>query len=206
MHWVAECKLRSVPTFASCTFKHFKDKTNEGIEIESIEIGSAPEIINPKTLPSDIVEVFEKRLADEYTAHYTYRNAANWCKNANYKKAAAYFEGEAAEELEHAKGLQDYLTQWNILPQIPAVVVPNEFDSLVGIIDEAYDIEYKLLQSYSAMQHALCDVHPATFNFIQKYVDIQNESVGAYSDLLNALMLIDIDSKLDLLFFEERYF
>jgi hypothetical protein len=51
------------------TFKHFKDKTNEGIEIESIEIGSAPEIINPKTLPSDIVEVFEKRLADEYTAH-----------------------------------------------------------------------------------------------------------------------------------------
>jgi ferritin len=86
------------------------------------------------------------------------------------------------------------------------VIVPNEFDSLVGIIDEAYDIEYKLLQSYSAMQHALCDVHPATFNFIQKYVDIQNESVGAYSDLLNALMLIDIDSKLDLLFFEERYF
>lgn len=188
------------------TFKHFKDKTNEGIEIESIEIGSAPEIVNPKTLSSDIVEVFEKRLADEYTAHYTYRNAANWCRNANYKKAAAYFEGEAAEELEHAKGLQDYLTQWNILPQIPSVSVPNDFDSLVGIIDEAYDIEYKLLLNYSAMQHALCDVHPATFNFIQKYVDIQNESVGAYSDLLNALQLININSKLDLLFFEERYF
>jgi ferritin len=56
------------------------------------------------------------------------------------------------------------------------------------------------------MQHALCDAHPATFNFIQKFVDIQNEAVGEYSDLLNALMLIDIDSKLDLLFFEERYF
>lgn len=188
------------------TFKHFKCGTNEGLELEGVEITSTPMVCTPKSLPADIVAVFEKRLADEYTAHYTYRNAANWCKNANYKKAAAYFEGEAAEELEHAKGLQDYLTQWNILPQIPAVIVPNEFDSLVGIIDEAYDIEYKLLQSYSAMQHALCDVHPATFNFIQKYVDIQNESVGAYSDLLNALMLIDIDSKLDLLFFEERYF
>jgi ferritin len=185
------------------TFKHFKEKTNEGIEVE-MEVASA--IVNPKTLPSEIVEVFEKRLADEYTAHYTYRNAANWCKNANYKKAAAYFEGEAAEELEHAKGLQDYLTQWNILPQIPSVSVPNDFDSLVGIIDEAYDIEYKLLQNYSALQNALCDSHPATFNFIQKYVDIQNESVGAYSDLLNALQLININNKLDILIFEERYF
>ncbi len=79
-------------------------------------------------------------------------------------------------------------------------------NSFINIIDEAYDIEYKLLQSYSALQHALCDSHPATFNFIQKYVDIQNESVGAYSDLLNALMLINIDNKLDLLIFEERYF
>ena len=185
------------------TFKHFKEKTNEDIEIE---VGTPSGITNPKILPAEIVEVFEKRLADEYTAHYTYRNAANWCRNANYKKAAAYFDGEAAEELEHAKGLQDYLTQWNILPQIPAVNVPNEFDSLVGIIDEAYDIEYKLLLNYSALQHALCDAHPATFNFIQKYVDIQNDSVGGYSDLLNALQLININNKLDILIFEERYF
>jgi len=188
------------------TFKHFKVGTNEGLELEGVEITSTPMVSTPKSLPDDIVAVFEKRLADEYTAHYTYRNAANWCRNANYKKATAYFEAEAASELEHAKGLQDYLTQWNILPQIPAVVVPNEFDSLVGIIDEAYDIEYKLLQSYSALQHALCDTHPATFNFIQKYVDIQNEAVGEYSDLLNALMLININNKLDILFFETKYF
>lgn len=185
------------------TFKHFKEKTNEDMEIE-IDTESA--ITNPKTLPADIVEIFEKRLADEYTAHYTYRNAANWCRNANYKKATAYFEAEAASELDHAKGLQDYLTQWNILPQIPSVNVPNEFDSLVGIIDEAYDIEYKLLLNYSAFQHALGDAHPATFNFIQKYVDIQNDSVGEYSDLLNALQLININNKLDILVFEERYF
>ncbi len=185
------------------TFKHFKDKTNEDFEVK---IEQSSEIMNPKSLPAEIVEIFEKRIADEYTAHYTYRNAANWCRNVNYKKAAAYFEAEAASELDHAKGLQDYLTQWNILPQIPPVTVPNNFDSLVGIIDEAYDIEYKLLLNYSALQHALAATHPATFNFIQKYVDIQNESVGEYSDLLNALHLIDINNKLDLLMFEERYF
>jgi ferritin len=185
------------------TFKHFKEKTNEDFAVE-IEQGS--DITDPKSLPAEIISLFEKRIADEYTAHYTYRNAANWCRNVNYKKAAAYFEAEAASELDHAKGLQDYLTQWNILPQIPPVTVPNNFDSLVGIIDEAYDIEYKLLLSYSAFQHAISAVHPPTFNFIQKYVDIQNDSVAEYSDLLNALHLIDINNKLDLLVFEERYF
>lgn len=160
----------------------------------------------PKGLSPEIIEALEARLKDEYTAHYTYRNAANWCKNKNYKAAAAYFEGEAAEELQHAAGLQNYMTQWNCLPQIPAVDVPNDFTSLVHIIGHAYDIEYGLLEAYSAFQHSICAAHPATFNFIQKYVDIQNESVASYSDLLNALELINIDSKLDVLVFEDRYF
>lgn len=160
----------------------------------------------PKGLPAEIISALEARLKDEYTAHYTYRNAANWCKNKNYKAAAAYFEGEAAEELQHAAGLQDYMTQWNCLPQIPAVDVPNGFTSLVHIIGHAYDIEYNLLEAYSTFQHSICAAHPATFNFIQKYVDIQNESVASYSDLLNALELINIDSKLDVLVFEGRYF
>ena len=80
------------------TFKHFKGGTNEGLELEGVEITTTPMVSTPKSLPADIVAVFEKRIADEYTAHYTYRNAANWCRNANYKKATAYFEAEAASE------------------------------------------------------------------------------------------------------------
>lgn len=192
----------------------------ENMEIQAIEVPGLPSgeasiiaepvvtsgVPKPKGLPAEIVGALEARLKDEYIAHYTYRNAANWCKNMNYKAAAAYFEGEAAEELQHAAGLQDYMTQWNCLPQIPAVSVPNEFTSLVHIIGHAYSIEYDLLQKYSALQKSLDAAHPATFNFVQKYVDIQNESVGAYSDLLNALELINIDSKLDILIFEGRYF
>jgi ferritin len=48
--------------------------------------------------------------------------------------------------------------------------------------------------------------HPATFNFLQKYVTMQNESVAEFSDLLNALELIDINNRLDVLFFETKYF
>ena len=62
------------------------------------------------------------------------------------------------------------------------------------------------LEKYSKDQKMLDAFHPATFNFIQKYVDIQNDSVGEYSDLLNAIQLINTDNKLDVLFFEDEYF
>ncbi len=194
--------------------KSFKEVSEGGMDITDILSQIAPTIseqspsmvMKPKSLPAEIVQAMEARLKDEYTAHYIYRNAANWCKNVNYPKAAAFFEAEAMDELEHAKSLQDYMTQWNILPQIPVSPVPNNFTSLIDIVNAAYSFEYGLLESYSALQNALDKTHPASFNFIQGFVNIQNESVAVFSDLLNALCLIDVNNKLDLLIFEERYF
>ena len=194
--------------------KSFKEVSEGGMDITDILSQIAPTIseqspnmvMKPKSLPAEIVQAMEARLKDEYTAHYIYRNAANWCKNVNYPKAAAFFEAEAMDELEHAKSLQDYMTQWNILPQIPVSPVPNNFKSLIDIVNAAYSFEYGLLESYSALQNDLDKTHPASFNFIQGFVNIQNESVAVFSDLLNALCLIDVNNKLDLLIFEERYF
>lgn len=196
------------------TFKGIRIPVQETEMPETVQIEVAQpsqpvgvgQIKNPKFLPAEVVSMLEARIGDEYTAHYTYRNAANWCKNANYKKAAAYFEAEASSELEHAKSLQDYLTQWNIVPKIPAVSPVKNFTGLVHIIDDAYDMEYNLLMAYSDHQIDLIDMHPATYNFIQGFVDIQNEAVGEYSDLLNALCLINPNNKLDLLYFEQTYF
>lgn len=190
------------------TFKHFRGSLAENMisSGDTIAISVQQSIIQPKKLPEEAVAMLTQRLGDEYNAHYTYRNAANWCKNMNYKKAAAYFESEAASELDHAKMLQDYLTQWNVMPCMPTVSASKNFSGLVHIIDEAYDIEYNLLLGYSENQKELCHLHPASHNFIQEMVDIQNQSVGEYSDLLNALCLIDINNKLDLLYFEQTYF
>lgn len=176
------------------------------IIIEPIKEQNESGVKCPKPLSEEIVAMLEARIGDEYKAHYTYRAAANWCKNANYKKAAAYFEAEASSELEHAKGLQEYLTQWNVMPSIPSVDAGREFSGLVDIINQAYSMEYALLVCYSKQQVELIDMHPATHNFIQKYVNIQNDAVGEYSDLLNALCLIDPSNKLDLLYFEQTYF
>jgi ferritin len=184
-------------------------ETTEEYPEEIIAHESSNSPIKPKTL-NDISEkifsIINERIGDEYKAYFFYRNAANWCKGVNYNKAADFFEKEAENELLHSKGLQDYITQWNLFPVIPPAPTTMSFIGLVDVINKAYEMEYELLEKYSASQKELLDIHPATFNFIQKYVDIQNEEVSEYSDLLNALELIDYNNKLDLLFFEKKYF
>jgi len=169
-------------------------------------LANEPGVKIPETLPVEVIEILDARISDEYTAYYFYQNAANWCKNVNYKKAAAFFEAEAASELGHAQGLQNYLTQWNLMPHLPAVQTKETFTSLVDIINKAYDLEYGLYLKYSENQNSLCGVHAAVFNFIQKYTDIQTDSVAEYSDLLNALQLINVENKFDVLYFEQTYF
>ena len=77
---------------------------------------------------------------------------------------------------------------------------------MVQAINEAYVFEYNLLVSYSELQNDFDKTHPASFNFIQGFVNIQNESVAVFSDLLNALNLIDVNNRLDVLMFEDKYF
>ena len=175
-------------------------------DVQEIPVKEIRGVKIPNTLDKNIEKTLNERLGDEYTAYYFYRNAANWCKNMNYKKAYSFFNSEAESELGHAQGIQDYLTQWNLIPEIPQVPTVYKFENLVEIIDKAYDLEYNLLQKYSDNQKQLLNVHPSTFNFIQKYVDIQNGEVEEYSDLLNALQLINSENKFELLYFENTYF
>ncbi len=55
-------------------------------------------IKTPKTLADASVKILTDRLGDEYTAHYFYRNATNWCAGIGYMKAAAFFAQEAENE------------------------------------------------------------------------------------------------------------
>ena len=193
------------------TIKKFnRNSINENnIEIEDDIVNNKDkevDLFNPNKLPEDVEKELNELIGYEYTAHYFYRNATNWCKNVNYKKATSFFENESVSELEHSKGLQDYITQWNSIPVIPTVKTEQSFSGLVEIIKGAYQMEWNLLLKYSKVQQMMLEKHPATFNFIQKYVDIQNTAVAEYSDLLNALQLVNTENKLDLLIFEDRYF
>lgn len=163
-------------------------------------------VLLPKTLTEEIIASLNDALTEEYTAHYFYRGAANWCQGVGYISAAAFFAKEAAAELEHAEKLQKYLVDWNCTPKLPAVKFSGEFSSLIDVVNKAYAIEYGLGTKYMTWASQVFPKHLMTFNFLQGFVDIQNESIAEMSDKLNAAQLVDVSNKLDLLHYEERYF
>jgi ferritin len=163
-------------------------------------------VLLPRTLTPEIVDMINSAIAEEYTAHYFYRGASNWCQGVAYFKAAAFFAAEANAELEHAEKLQKYLVDWNATPVLPSVKFSGNFNSLIDVVNKSYAIEYTLGDKYMGWASEMFSKHLMTFNFLQGFVDIQNESIAEMSDKLNAAQLVDVSNKLDLLHYEERYF
>lgn len=169
-------------------------------------VSTQESILLPKTLTSEIVDILNKAVAEEYAAHYFYRGAANWCQGVGYTKAAAFYAGEAAAELTHAEKLQKYIVDWNATPVLPSIKFNGTFAHLIDVVNKSYAIEYQLGDKYMGWANQMFATHLMTFNFLQEFVDLQNASIAEMSDLLNAAQLIDTSNKLDLLHYEERYF
>jgi ferritin len=146
-------------------------------------------MLTPKTLPQEIVDLLLPRLKDEHDAAYLYRAASNWCQGAGYFKAAAFFAAESAEELTHAKKIEDYLTDWNVIPSLPTVEKPKlDFTSLGDVIETAYRTEYVLYEEYEDTSIKVFNTGDiCTFNFLVQFNDFQRKAVAEYSDKLNVL-------------------
>lgn len=160
----------------------------------------------PKTLSTQSITILNDRLVDEYTAHFFYRIAANWCKNAAYNKAGAFFEAEAVSELEHAGKLQQYLVDWNTIPTMPSVKPNIAFTNLIDIVNKAYALEFGLFEKYNADSAKVFQSDLTTFDFLGEFRNTQLQAVTEYSDLLNAAVLVDTENRLDILYFEQTYF
>lgn len=157
-------------------------------------------------LNSKTIKILTDRIKDEYTAHYFYRAATNWCRDKNYKKAAEFFNNEADDELTHAKKLQEYMTDFNIIPVIPQAPIDHKFDGLIDIIYGAYKMELALMKAYNEDSKDLFSDDITTFDFLGEFREIQKGAVVEYNDLINGSELVDIKDKFQVLYFEQTYF
>jgi ferritin len=157
-------------------------------------------------LNSKTIKILTDRIKDEYTAHYFYRAATNWCRDKNYKKAAEFFNNEADDELTHAKKLQEYMTDFNIIPVIPQAPIDHKFDGLIEIIYGAYKMELALMKAYNENSKDLFSDDMTTFDFLGEFREIQKGAVVEYNDLINGSELVDTKDKFQVLYFEQTYF
>jgi len=164
------------------------------------------ENINLYSLSDKVVRMLTARIKDEYTAHYYYRAAANWCQDMNYKKAAEFFKNEAVDELGHAEKLQEYIVDFNVQPEIPQAPTKHKFDNLIDIIHGAYEMELGLMKAYNKDSQDIFSDDITTFDFLTKFRKIQKGAVVEYNDLINGSELIDKKDKFQVLYFEQTYF
>ena len=191
-----------------------KDILNRKLTEQEDERENDGEVETPKNegdgklykLSEKVVNILTDRIRDEYTAHYYYRAASNWCQDKNYKKAFEFFKNEAVDELTHAEKLQEYMADFNIIPVIPQAPTSHSFDSLVDIIYGAYKVELALMKEYNKNSQELFASDITTFDFLKKYRKIQKGAVVEYNDLINAIGLVDKTDKFQVLYFEQTYF
>ena len=158
------------------------------------------------TLSDKVVKILTDRIKDEYTAHYYYRAAANWCQDMNYAKAAEFFKAEAADELTHAITLEEYMVDFNVQPEIPQAPTKHSFKNLIDIVNGAYEMELGLMKAYNGNSTDLFSEDITTFDVLGKFRKIQRNAVTEYNDLINASNLIDKTDKFQILYFEQTYF
>lgn len=158
------------------------------------------------SLSDKVVRMLTARIKDEYTAHYYYRAAANWCQDMNYKKAAEFFKNEAVDELGHAEKIEEYMVDFNVQPEIPQAPTKHKFDNLIDIIHGAYEMELGLMKAYNKDSQDVFSDDITTFDFLTKYRKIQKGAVIEYNDLINGTELVDKTDKFQVLYFEQTYF
>lgn len=144
-------------------------------------------------LDKSCADRLNKRLADEYKASYFNRSASNYCKSVGYDGGASYFAKEAEEELTHAKKIEEFLCDWNLIPKLDGVESAETFDGLVDIIEKAYAMEFALYEAYQEDALNILDEDASTFTFIQQFLEIQCDSVAKYASFINQLELIGSD-------------
>lgn len=162
----------------------------------------------PVKLNSSIVSILEKRLSDEFTASFFYRDAANYLQGIGFSLAAKYFQRESMDELQHAARIEKFLVDWNVHPSLPEInAQENKFTDLEDVIERAYQLEYALYEAYEEDSVKIFKTGDmCVFDFLQHYRSIQTKSVAEFSDMLNILDGCDCENKFEMLLLEEKLF
>ena len=163
--------------------------------------------MKPETLDKEVVNLLIERLKDEYDAFYLYRSVSNWCKGVGFFKAGDFFAAESTDELGHAKKIEDYLVDWNVIVELPTVQGPPiEFPSLLSVIEKAYETEYALYSAYEDTSKKMFDMDLCVFDFLQEFRMLQKKSVAEYSDKLNMAGGTNMEDKFQALMLEKKLF
>lgn len=134
----------------------------------------------------------QQAIHEELYASNLYKHIANQCQRIGLFGAAKHFLNESKDETEHYQAIAEYLNDRGSVAEIPSIEAIDEtVTSLQDAIEVAYQTEVDLGANYEKWYRS---ADPTTQRFLLKYLEIQQESIGEYGDLLSRLKLAGDDN------------
>jgi len=155
-----------------------------------------------KRLSEESTTAIEGLLLEEKKAEYFYSHAMSLSNELGLTNTALYFQDEAKQELKHHTKLLRFASDWNVCPTLgkipPAYEEEGEEEDeaksieFQELFEDAYKMEYALLEKYQ--KEAVAAFNRGELYVYQKFmefVEIQQESVVEYNNLINQLAMIN---------------
>jgi len=96
----------------------------------SLASATAPLLMNrpavvPRTVPDELVELYNTQVTNELEASQLYLAASIWCENKDLVGMAAFMRSESDDEREHALRLIDFANKRNIPIKLEDIEAPD---------------------------------------------------------------------------------
>jgi ferritin len=129
------------------------------------------------------------RIEQEEQSSRIYKAMSTWLNFNGFVGAASLFKKYSDEELTHADWAYKYMSDLNILPQVPAQNKPTtEFKGLPQIIALGFQHEVTITeQCKSLAAQAMAEQDHMTYQLALKYIDEQVGELGKFQTLLDML-------------------
>lgn len=143
------------------------------------------ETTRKRILPK-VEELLNQRIQFEIISSHKYEAMANWCLCYGFKHASEVYRKYADEERTHMRRLMNYMIDRNGEPKIEIIQgVPNEFLSLLDTIEQAYNHEISITESYKTIGRLILELgDEVTYSELLWFIHEQIEEEAKFNDLL----------------------
>lgn len=144
-------------------------------------------------LNAETTKLLNDQVNAEFYASNVYLQLSAWCDHKGLEGSAKFFRDHSLEERTHMDKIFDYLTECGQEVTIEAIPQPpKEFDTLMDVINAAYQHELKVSAMIKGIAKAATEAQDyTTFNFIEWFIAEQHEEEVLFGKILDKAKMLD---------------
>ena len=138
------------------------------------------------SLDTKAAKLLTKAIDSEWAAHAFYQDAGIRMRYLGYNIASDFAYNESKDEAKHARKIQDFLADLGIGISRSMPEMNYKMTDYKDFVEQALDIEAKLLEQYETSYKELSDC-PTAQALILEFITIQTNAVREYMDVYSQL-------------------